>query len=253
MLYRLALLLFSASLFAQSAPSAYPLANTAPNVANAFFLIDPMQRGKDIVSMITTLTSPALTNTRGKVNMQVAIQTMRNGLITGVFDVDFAKNYTILIVKYSGPYYAQYIVVPVEQIIEVVYSSTAVVSTQGNFTATSTTGVLPYFNVDITQRAEDIVEIVNKLMDPADVYYTPNKTQIGIQTMLTGPYYAQPSNANSAISNVKGVSVNGSSYGTLLLFSYEVSNNQIPRYFIAVPTEQIYGITSSYNLLKGNR
>ena len=118
MIYWLLSLFVSSSLFALSPATS---AAAISGIATAVFPIDPMQRGKDIANMVTTfLASPYLTSLS-----EVAIQTARNGLITDVQGINPAPNYTLLIVKYfSAGDISQYVVVPVEQILEVIYSTT---------------------------------------------------------------------------------------------------------------------------------
>jgi len=219
-----------------SAPqsTATPVASTANVVGGqpAIYVIDPMQRGKDLLHMFATLSKPPLgTNTS-----QIAIQTLRNGLISDVIDIDSAKNSTIFIIKYFVRHnFSQYVVVPVEQIMEMVYSSTTI---SGDFSSTITTGVLPLFEMDMIERAEDIIDIFAKLS--TGKYKNPSSL-VSLQTALTGQFYT-PAIKNGLIPNIQSISLNGSTFGTVLLVGFRQSNNQKTDFFVVVPTEQIFAI-----------
>ncbi len=223
-------------LFAQTS-SATAVASTGSTSGTppAIYILDPMQRGKDIVNMVHTLLTSTTTKTASS---QVAIQTTRNGLISNVVAIDPAPNFTVLIIQYRFPRkdLNLFIVVPIEQITEVIYSTTTIT---GSFSPTVTTGLLPVFEVDFTERADDIIDTFTKLTTTPK-YHKIGISQVALQTTLSGPYYAPLQ--HGLISNVQSISLNGSPYGTLLFVSYRIFNSQSPDFFVVVPTESIYGI-----------
>jgi hypothetical protein len=232
MFYGVFLLFVSIGLFAQSTATSVASTGNVSGGQPAIYVIDPMQRGKDLFDMFVTLSKPTLNTSTS----EIAIQTTRNGLISDVVGINPAKNYTVFIVQYFvRNNFSQYIVVPVEQITEMIYSTTTI---SGNFGSTVTTGLLPVFEMDMIERAQDVIDIFAKLS--TGVYKT-GSSQVALQTTLTGPYYAS-SLKNGLIPNIQSISLNESPYGTLLLVAFRQSNSQKTDFFIVVPTEQIFAI-----------
>ncbi len=240
MIYWLFSMLIGVSLFAQSITST----SASPNGSIALYQIDPKQRAMDIINMFNTFNGKSYnTNTS-----RIALQTTRNSLINWLQSITPTSNYTLLIVGYGGQNKnTQYVILPVEQITEVIYSSGTII---GGFSASATSGILPIFEVNLLDRANDIIQVVNSLLSPSSrtTYNTNGDVQVALQTSLTGSTGTQVQGGvyapvtNGLISDVQSVSLNSSSYGTLLLVTYAYGNNNTQTASISVGTEQIYGI-----------
>ena len=233
MKYAFFIYLFVCTLFAQSSSS---IVSAASNGSVAVFSVPPSSRGADIVSMFATLNAKPY-----KLNQsQVAIQTTRNGLIINVTKIAPMTHETILILSYlppATPTITQYIAVPVEQIVEMVYSTQAI-SASAAFTSTVLAGVLPVFSVDLTNRAEDIHEVFATLSKKLP--YRTATVVVGLQTTLGGSYTysvtGSPSITQGVIPNIQSISLKGS----MLLVNYLVG--AISGTVVVTP-EQVYGIT----------
>lgn len=228
MLYWIFSFLFSFSLFAQNTTTGTFAASSG---ATTVFPIDPMGRGQDLVSMFTTLsTSPYKTTTS-----QIALQTTRNGLIPNVQSLTASTYNTIFIVAYKvSSSFIQYIVIPVEQIIELIYSPVAI-PLQSTFTSSGIAGTLSFFDFDLMERAVDIQNVVTTMITTAP--YKTVTSKVGLQTTLSGPFYL--SFTNGFIPDIQSISVQPAANGTLLLVSYKLGFLITT---IVVAPEQIYGI-----------
>jgi hypothetical protein len=236
MAYLILCLLVSVGLFAQTVNVAALLSGTP-----VVYEIDPTERGADIIKMVTTYNSAPFKGPSSEVVLQTRLRgtagyapAVVNGLIPYVQSIATATNGTLFIVTYLTPDRSipQYIVVPVEQIVAVAYSPIAIPTT--GFTSVNGTGVLPFYSIDLADRAADIQNVVNTLLTTA-----PYKTSISgvtIQTSLSGPYNP-PIAAGGIIPNVKSVSLAFAPNKTMMLISY-LSQAFIPG-TIAVSVEQV--------------
>ncbi|MDE3045430.1 MAG: hypothetical protein KGJ02_02130 [Verrucomicrobiota bacterium] len=186
--------------------------------------VDVSQRGLGVVSMVNTLLStPYATN-----GSEVAIQTSTtipfpyapyvvNGIIPYVQSIASASNNTLLIVAYQPiGTNVQYLVVPVEQIIAILYSPKKILTSTA-FTSTYASGYVVQTSVDLIQRASDIQGVVTTLLT-ASPYKTQAST-VGLQTTLSGSYYPPISTTTGLIQNVQSVTLVSGNSG-LLLVSY---------------------------------
>lgn len=230
MFVRFFLVFFVSYLMAQNTTS---LAVGASNGAATIFPIDPMDRGKDLVSMFSTLSSAPYKTTTS----QIALQTTRNGLIPNVQALSPSTYSTLLTVTYKITSILQYVVVPVEQIVELVYSPVAI-PFQATFTSSISGGALPIFSVDLMHRAVDIQNVVTTLLTTAPFKTVSSK--VGLQTTLSGPFYL--SFTNGFIPDIQSISMQSAAKGTLLLVNYKfgfLTTN------IVVGPDQIFGIVYS--------
>ncbi len=245
------------SIFAQSASTA-ALAGVTPYTA--VYPIDPSQRGADIISMVNTLSSfPYFVFGASDVVIQTTLSQNftsssngTQGLIPFVqtFNPSFAAPHnTLLIVTYSTSPTTnlltnQYAVVPVEQISEVIYSNTTIPNTSV-FTSTISSGVLPYYQVNMMQRAADIQSVVYTLNNNP-IFNNRGIQKVSMQTTLRGPFYTPSGGStvivNGTISLVQDVTLTGSRNGTLMIVRYLVNNLNT---YIVVSPEQVTGITYS--------
>jgi|GEM_PF-2846907 hypothetical protein len=243
----------SANLFAQSL--------NVPN-GTAIYPINLMQRGKDIVNMITTLSTTPFTTTYG--NSELAIQTrMLNSLGQSILirnvvssNVWPTTNSTILII---GSQFTKgnnnsltFYVVPVEQIVEVIYSAYNPLIPGNSFATMVTTGILPFYEENLSQRATDIINVFSIIKKNATYFRFKSSSYFTLQTTLSGSY--TPPLPNGAIPFVQCVAstpnylcstnnISGfTSNGTLLYVTYNSSNILIGSSYLIVGTEQIYGI-----------
>jgi hypothetical protein len=206
------------------------------------FPIDAMHRGLQIVTMVTTLNAPPY-NAPTVPQYEVAIQLASrlafpsaplvvNGLIPYVVSATPAPNDTLLIVKYqprgTTPHY---LVVPVEQVLAVVYSPIAITSTTG-FSTNYLTGITPLLSINPVQRAADIQNVVGTLMT-SPIYKTAKST-VAVYTTLSGPFY--PAIQNGLITQVQSVRL-VSANDTLMLITY-LSNQNVTGTII-VAAEQV--------------
>lgn len=219
MRYLLTLLLCSTAVFSQAVPAAN----------SAVFSIDPSQRGTDLINMFKTLSG----NPYNTFLSEVAIQTSSHGLLRNIKKITPASNSTILAINYIPAGTVAQVTIPilVEQIVEMIYSNNAI--TGGNFTPAISSGVLPFFSVNLSFRSADIQNMVALLKR------TQSATVVSLKTTLNGPFYtAIP---NGIIPNVQSISV---LFNTLLLVTY----NQ-PNAYVVVAPDQVIGINYSGPLL----
>ena len=196
--------------------------------ATTVFPIDPTQRGKDISQLFTTLSkSPYL-----KSSSEIALQTtlngtsayapgIVNGFIPYIQKLDAAPHSTLYVVTYltsagGGP--PQYIVVAVEQIIDLIYSSLAI--SNSGFGSTNLNNSLTFFSIDLPKRAEDIRSIVRTLLTQKP--YSTASSTVAIQTTLTGSFY--PPFSNGLIPKVLDVSLTSAANETMLLITFQSSS-----------------------------
>lgn len=228
------------------------------------YAIDPSNRGKDIVNMIATLSKAPFTS-GSYANSEIAIQTRMTGasgqplLIRYVVSANVwaTTNSTILIVG-SQPTRGNntsltFYVVPIEQIVEVIYSAYNVLSNGSTYSTTVTTGILPLYQVNLSQRAVDIIDVFSIIKNNSSYFRFKASSYFTMQTTLSGSY--NPPLINGTIPFVQCVGLtpsslcNGSgitgfsSNSTLLYITYNSVNLLAHAYYLIAGTEQVYGIT----------
>ncbi len=242
------------SLFGQSAGS---VITSASNGTLTVYSISPTGRVSDLVSMFTAMTAPSSVYYNGGLS-QIALQTTRNGLLVNVLSIVpvtaiGGTESTLLFVTYypngvtRHPTRPFYVVIPVEQVTELVYSYNEPIPPNANFSTTALPGVLPLFSVDMKQRAQDIQNAFTLLNGIPYAKAPPNPT-VGLQTTLKGTFNDGGTIQNGFIPNVINISLSQAPNGTLLLVTYQknlpVKNQVTPFvYYIIVSPEQVYGIT----------
>lgn len=230
----------------------------------AIYAIDPSNRGKDIVNMIATLSkAPFTTGSYG--NSEIAIQTrMPNAggqplliryVVSG--NVWSTTNSTILIVG-SQPTKGNntsltFYVVPIEQIVEVIYSAYSALPNGATYSTTVTTGVLPLYQVNLAHRAVDIIDVFSIIKNNPSYFRFKASSYFTMQTTLNGTY--NPPLVNGTIPFVQCVGLTPSSLcstsgitsfssnSTLLYITYNSVNQLAHVYYLLAGTEQVYGIT----------
>ncbi|MBX7067527.1 MAG: hypothetical protein K1X28_09885 [Parachlamydiales bacterium] len=248
--------LFAASLFGQSL--------NIPSGTSIYY-IDPSNRGKDIVNMITTLSSSPFTSSPYN-NSEIAIQTRMPGpngqwlLIRYVTsaNVKATTNSTILIIgqptsKGGSNATLTFYVVPVEQIVEVIYSAYNTLPNGSSYSTTITTGVLPLYNFNLSQRAADIINVFSVIKANASYYRYKSSSYFTMQTSLSGtfnppllaggviPYVQCVGLTPTNLCSTSGITTLASN-GTLLYITYNSTNVLTHAYYLIAGTEQIYGI-----------
>jgi hypothetical protein len=120
-----------------------------------------------------------------------------NGIVPYVQSITSTTYNTLLIVSYLPPPNSgqqsimQYVVVPSDEIVTLNYfpqNYGPVPNIETPFNSTAAPGTLPFFSVDPAQRASDIVQAINMLMNNAPFKNTETNSQVWVQTTLTGPY-----------------------------------------------------------------
>jgi len=207
------------------------------------FPIETSNRGAALISMFKTLTSAPYATTQS----EIALQTLRNGLIVDIQTITPATNNTLFIVSYypfSSPTVLQYIVLPVEQIVSMVFSLKPFTRAMnfGSSYPLNVTGVLPVFSVDLAHRAADLVNIFTILNTKTP--YKQSSSQVSLQTTLTGSYtYGQTGMApiaNGVIPDIQSISLVPSSVGgTMMLVSYEQG---VYTGNVVLTPDQVYGM-----------
>lgn len=254
---------FTFSVFAQS----LSLSN---NGYLTIFPIAPSSRGADIVSMFTTLN----TGSFNTVQSQIAIQTTNNGLIPNIQFITPMTNFTILVIGYllpgneipignnggSGAATLRrrfgYVAIPVEQIVEMIYSPTTIPVTNV-YTAPAVQGTLPIFSVDMAQRTADLIQAVTLLITPPIANANSAVTPVSLLTTLNGPYYVGNAGGTGSSIIINGVipqvaAVATVPNSTLLLVTFKpIKTNQYVASggfaTIVVAPEQISGIAFTQN------
>lgn len=250
MLYRVLFLCIRLSLF--SLASSAPIALSASN-GTAYYQIDVSQRGSEIVSTFKSLppaggiNTPevALQTTIPTSNAYTAYRYISNGIISYVQSITQTTYNTLLIVAYQAqqfPSYLQYIVVPVEQIVALLYfeNKNNLPSSSSPFSAGTIPNSVPYYFVDPKQRAADIVSAVTKLM--ATPFKTAPTNQVWLQTTLSGPF--SPPIPNGLLKNVISISIANNS---LIEVEYLPPNQPQPLTIVLTP-EQVLQINYVLNL-----
>ncbi|HEX2582558.1 MAG TPA: hypothetical protein VHL30_00385, partial [Chlamydiales bacterium] len=175
MIYWLFSLFVSSSLFAQSVTST----SATPNGSISHYHITPKHRALDIINLFNTFNGNPYNLTK---RYRIALQTTRNSLINWVQSISPASNYTLFIVGYGSDTQPQYVVLPVEQITELIYS---IGNISGGFNAMATSGVLPIFEINSLDRANDIIQVVNTLLTNYRSFNGTPDVQVALQTSLT--------------------------------------------------------------------
>lgn len=231
----------------------------------SIYYIDPSNRGNDIVNMITTLSTSTFTSAP-YTSSEIAIQTRMIGpngqplLIRYVTssNVFATTNKTILIIG-SPPSRGNttnltFYVVPVEQIVEVIYSAYTTLGTGSTYSNTVTTGVLPLYNINLSHRAADIINVFSIIKSNASYFRFKGSSYFNMQTTLAGSYNP-PLLANGVIPYVQCVTLTPNnlcstsgitalaSNGTLLYITYNSTNSLSRASYLVAGTDQIYGIT----------
>ncbi|HSX27075.1 MAG TPA: hypothetical protein VLE89_08750 [Chlamydiales bacterium] len=211
------------------------------NAPLTLFSIDTSQRGSEIVNIVKVLTAPPFNSATSELAIQTTTNFIYapyvvNALIPYVRSITPGPNNTLFIVNYfpkNAPS-LQAVVVPVEQIVEVVYSTQTIPTT--GFTSTWGTGVLPLITVDPVLRAQDIFFVVSTLLTSPT--YQTGVSKVTIVTTTNGPYY--PAIPNGIITNVISVSLlaNNSSYLQIKIITSQGAVNGT----YIIPAEQIQQI-----------
>lgn len=234
------------------------------NGSLTIFPISPGARGADIVAMFSTLNSSAFKRS----DSQIALQTTRNGLITNIQFITPMANHTILLVGFwlpndqpppgmiggranSALRYG-YIALPVEQIVEMIYSPT-IMSSTSVFTSTVLGGTLPLFSVDLAQRSADIIQAVNLLITPPIANRGSTFTPVSLQTTVNGPFYGAGADliTNGVIPRIVSITP-VSSNSTLLLVQFKplrtnifLTSGEIAT--VVISPDQVNGILFTQN------
>lgn len=195
---------------------------------NVFFPIDSSLRGTDILNTFSSF-SHATGTTTPEMALQTTITTLpippgsnvpyatyqgiKNGIISYVQSITSTTYNTLLLVTYQnlGSAVNQYVVVPSEQILDLLYFPVNHLPINSNaFVAPPIAGTIPYYSVDPRQRAADIGSVITKLLSSP---FKQNQSQIWMEVTLTGPFnpsvpvVTDGSNTVSLLKNVTGVSL----------------------------------------------
>lgn len=219
-----------------------PLFGISPYTA--VYPINPALRGSDLVQMFQTLDQISPYSTT---NSEVGLVLSDGTFIPFVQNIAQSSFNTYLIITYRTTKTGNtaqniYLALPVEQISEMIYSNTTIpVASNGSslFSASVPSNVLPYYSINISERASDIQSIVYQLINTFP-YNTLGNQIVSLQTTLSGPYYAPFT--NGLIPDVKSVSLSRSSNRTLMIVTYQVAN--INKYIVVSP-EQVTSINYS--------
>lgn len=218
----------------------------------AIYPINLMQRGQDIVNMISTLSNPPFTTSN--TNSEIAIQTRmlnssgQSTLIRNVVSSNVlpTTNSTILII---GSQFAKgnnssltFYIVPVEQIVEVIYSPNNTLTSGSSFTTMVTTGILPFYEVNLSQRATDILDVFSIIESNPSYFRFKGSSYFTLQTVDGTIPFVQcvtlTPNLLCSTDNISGFTSNG----TLLYVTYNTSNLLSGSRYVIVGTEEINGI-----------
>ncbi|HLB52626.1 MAG TPA: hypothetical protein VJK48_02820 [Chlamydiales bacterium] len=248
-------LLSLVSLFAQSPDSLLiPIAPAAPPV---LFEINPAERGADILSVFQRLQSAPYAD---KNTFEISLVTVTNGhknfipFVNNIVPVtpppknaNIANYNTLVIVWHrlvpgGDVSKNKYLIFPVEQIVQLVYSQQTIDGSSVQQPVPSQ-GTIPYYTVDPVQRAYDIQSAVfsmNNLQPYKNTGPTPN---VSITTTLRGTYNGQALE-NGVIPFVRAVQP----YGSMMIVTYQFTqSNNIPQY-IVVNSEQVISINYLRNV-----
>jgi len=258
MLYRILALLTSFTLFAQTTTTS---AVGALSGVNAIFPIDSSVRGLEIINLFKTLYGMSVPS--GAV-YEIGIQTKYNGFLQWVQSVTGTTNNTLLIIQ-NGTTKANAVlnstppvIIPADQVVEMVFSTNSVTIPNATFGASNTTGflsgTLPIYSVSPALRAADILFVFKYFQSTI----SPNSQfkYMTIQTSLTGltPPYQNPKSTtfNGTLSYVQNVTLTptvtapGATAGPFLQITYQ-PNKTPPLITLDVAPEQVCGISFSQN------
>lgn len=250
MLCRLFLLaVFWVPLFGATSSAAAALGATG----QILYPVDAGNRGTQIVNAFAFFSSAiATTSTYPYVALQTNLPTslyynyttyknISNGIISYVQNIFSTTYNTLLIVKYLPPSGSrqtlpQYVVVPAEQIVELLYFTVKTLpASNAPFTSSPINGTIPFFSVDPTQRAVDIVYAVNQLM--TTFKNTGTNSQVWVQITLKGPFKPPLPNPG-LLQNIQSVTYSNS----LIQFTFQTTNQPIVQTVLVAP-EQVQQIT----------
>ena len=256
--------LFSSLLFAQGGITV----STNGDGSTIFFPIDPRVRGADLVAYFDLLNSDSRFKTD---RSQVALQTAKNGLIPNLQELTSMTNGTILLAKYLLPNNSVprgnsgrdanggsfgYAAIPVEQTVSLIYSPGTIPMTNV-FTSTQAPGTLPVFTVDLTERSQDIEQVVSLLANPPIANRNLSAFPVSIQTTLNGPFYTGGTSTNALIVDglipqVASVSSAEAPNGSLLLITFKALRpnqftNQEGYATVVVAPDQVLQINFNQN------
>ncbi len=250
MFCRYLFLLLRIPLFSAVSSAAVALGATTGQV---LYPIDAGVRGTEVVNAFGFYPTPTSGSTLPYFVMQTTIphsptyttyRYLSNGIIPCVQSLTQTPYNTLLIVTYLIPSLSalqavpQYIVVPAEQILTLSYFLVGYGPTpniQTPFTSTTIPGTTPFFSVDPTQRAIDIVSAVTTLMKKPFKNASTN-SQVYVQTTLNGPYNPSLPKAG-LLQNITAVSYSGS----LIQFTFQTGPTS-PSQTILVAPEQVQQI-----------
>jgi hypothetical protein len=167
-----------------------------------------------------------------------------NGRIPWVQNIFPTMFNTLSIVEYlptNFPGNPQYIVLPTEQLVDLLYFPNPNYQPKSNaaFTATAPPNTLPFFSVDPYQRAADIISAWNTLLNNTSVVianFTSSASQVWIQTTLSGPFAYTPMRPG-LLENVTSISMSGT--GAILQIMYTPNNRSYFPQIIYVPAEDV--------------
>jgi hypothetical protein len=219
---------------------------------STFYSIDASTRGLEIYS---TFSSPAMTHVLGSPQLPAVWfqTTLTNsipyrtysyitpgGMIPYVQTLTDTPNHTLFIVSYlpvAAGNVIQHLVVPIEQIQALVYypSQYSAPGQNSHFQIAPIPSTVPYYSVDPTKRAADIVAATLLLMGSP---FKLSSSQVWIQMTLTGPF--RPINVydNGLLQNITAISA----LGTLIQITFLPNNNQSTPITVFVPPEEILRI-----------
>jgi len=113
-----------------------------------------------------------------------------NGRLPFVQSIATTTYNTLLVVTYRslGTTNTQVVVVPAEQIVDLIYVPFIYTEPPNNlpFVTTPVPPQVPFYSVDPVQRGADVVSAINQLLN--NTTFTTALSQIWVQTTLTGPY-----------------------------------------------------------------
>lgn len=225
-MWRFLFVFFRVPLFSIASGAAVALSAASGNV---FFPIESSLRGTDFLNTFSSF-SRATGTTTPEMALQTTItylplppnsnkpygtyQGIQNGIISYAQAITSTTYNTLLIVSYLYPNSAtkQYVVVPAEQILDLLYffDNNHLPSSNGAFTASPIPGTIPYYSVDPRQRAADIGSVITQLLKTP---FKETQSQIWMEVTLTGPFTPQlptinyGSNTVSVLQNVTAVSL----------------------------------------------
>lgn len=252
MLWRLLLLLIRIPVFSAVSSAVVALASTGQTVV---FPIDANQRGTDLLSMFNSFSRSTgqnypqfiLQTNLPSNNNYLTYRYLQNGMIPYVQSITATTYNTLLIIGYITPSYPsmiQYIVLPPENVIDLLYFSSRSYPPTSNtaFTSTYSSSTLPFFSVDQKQRAADILSAWTQLKNLN--INSANTTQVWFQTTLNGPFNPTLiyNGTPGLVRNVTNITVTNS----LLNVTFKPTGQTIAQTIILAP-EQVQQIIYVFN------